>query len=106
MNTISNEKLLKGLAVVLVLGAIQTYQTLPYAYFQIMTWAVCTAAIVAAIEAYRSGNRATLWLFGVLAVVFNPIAPVYLSQYAWRIADIIAAIIFTGSFFQVKIGKS
>jgi hypothetical protein len=41
------------------------------------------------------------WIFGVLAVLFNPIAPVYLQRATWQIIDwatigvvVIAAIVF------------
>lgn len=72
------------------------YPNLPFAYFQLMNWAVVGASILIALHAR---NTSVVWLFLIVAVLFNPIAPIYLRADVWQIVDIIAIICLFGSFF-------
>ena len=89
---------LRLLAILLALGALAT---LPFVYYQLMNWVVMGAAILIARDAFKQHQEAIVWLFILLAVVFNPIAPLYLGQFAWKIADVIAALLLVASFFMV-----
>jgi hypothetical protein len=43
-----------------------------------------------------------IWLFGLIALLFNPIIPFYLSRQSWQISDVIIGIIFIVSTFIIK----
>lgn len=69
----------------------------PYGYYTFLRWAVCVAAIVVALVAWRSEAQWATWLFAGVAILFNPFAPVYLQRSTWRPIDIVCALAFLGS---------
>jgi hypothetical protein len=97
-----NYNWLKLLAIVLVVGAIQKFYSFPYVYYQLMNWIVVGAALMTVRQAYVNKKTFIVWLFTFVAIFFNPIAPLYLTDSAWQIADIIVAILFFILFFIVR----
>ena len=75
---------------------------LPFAYFQLMNWAVVGAAILVAM---RIHNAFVMWLFIIIAVVFNPLAPLFLRADIWQIADIVVVACFFVSLFLQGVRK-
>lgn len=75
---------------------------LPYAYYQILRWVVCISAIWTAFIA-RSANR-TGWTVAlvVIAILFNPIAPIHLERQTWAVVDVLTAILFVASLRSVR----
>jgi hypothetical protein len=65
----------------------------PYSYYTILRWAVCIIAAYGAFRAFDAGGRTWAWIFVVLAVLFNPIAPVYFARRTWNLLDALAAIV-------------
>lgn len=63
----------------------------PYAYYQILRDVVCIVAVILAIAAFNGKQHTWVWIMGIIAVVFNPLAPVYLSKGTWVLLDIVAA---------------
>lgn len=66
----------------------------PYGYYTFLRWAVTVAAIVVAATSWKSPSQWVAWPFVAIAILFNPIAPVYMSRQSWRPIDIISAIAF------------
>src|SRR3990167_2032110 len=100
MNTWIYDNWLKVIAIGLALGALAP---VPYfAYFQLMNWIVIGAALMTALQAYKQNSAWIAWLFALVAVIFNPVAPLYFSPDVWRIADVTVAVLFIVSFFLVK----
>ena len=91
---------LRLVAIIFVLGAL--YPHFPYAYYQFMDWVVAGAAVAGAFHAKRVGQELAMWVMVLIAVIFNPIAPLYLRADLWQIADILVAIIFAGSLFFLR----
>jgi hypothetical protein len=83
------------LAILLALGALASW---PFVYYQVLDWTVAGAALLIAKRAHQQGQVWMQWLFIAVAVLFNPLAPLYIRQDLWRIADIIVAILFFLSF--------
>ena len=110
MKTFLNNNWLKLAAIAMLLGALASsfsaLFTLPYAYYQLMNWAVAGSALMIVWQAYKSRKLCIMWLFALVAVVFNPITSIYLSAVAWQIADIIVAVLFVISFFLMKEKKN
>ena len=65
----------------------------PYAYFQILRIIVTVTSALNAYTAYKSKDTTWLWIMGIIAVFFNPIAPVYMQKESWITADLIAAVL-------------
>lgn len=79
----------------MLLLAIPTFW--PYGYFIILRWVVTGVALYLAYSAYEGGKMGWTWTMGIIAVLFNPIAPIYLTKDVWIAIDIIAALIFLSS---------
>lgn len=80
-----------AIAALMLLGALGSG---PYAYYTLLPWVTCSAAVIFALSGYSSGKVWAAWVFGFIAILFNPIAPVYLSRQVWQPIDIGAAILF------------
>ncbi|MBR3287255.1 MAG: hypothetical protein IKI72_05500 [Bacteroidales bacterium] len=73
---------------------------LPIGYYTILRVVVCIASALIAIAYYSRNERINFGtvLFGIIALIFNPIAPVYLrDKGVWTIIDIISAASFIGA---------
>ena len=86
-------------AALMLLGALTA---LPYVYYQLLNWVVLGAAVVTAYRAHNRKRETWMWIFIVIAVVFNPVAPLHLRPSDWRLADIVAALLFFVSLFMMR----
>lgn len=86
----------KLLAIAVLLGAMGSH---PYSYYQILRWVVCISAAYTAYLYIQHERTGLFWLFAAMAVLFNPIAPIYLDRDTWQLLDLGAAAIFIVSAF-------
>lgn len=65
---------------------------LPYGYYQFLRLVVCVCAVLIAIQV----KKTTVWfpIFLTVALLFNPIIPVYLTRDIWALIDIACALLF------------
>jgi len=75
----------------------------PYFYYQILRWVVGGVAGYSAYLAYKQGEEAWVWILGVTAIVFNPIAPFHLTREIWSVLNIIGAVIIFVSMRKMKV---
>lgn len=70
-----------------------------YGYYTFLRWAVCATAVwtvvcIARAEA-PSGLKGTLILIcTAIALLFNPLTPIYLERSTWAIWDTLVAVVF------------
>ncbi|OGX11804.1 MAG: hypothetical protein A2351_07190 [Omnitrophica bacterium RIFOXYB12_FULL_50_7] len=89
----------KRLRVALLVAALMlcfaVIPALPYIYFILLRWVVCAAAAYAAFKLKDrpslSGHFIPLW---IVAVLFNPLIPVYLTGLIWLMIDLACAVYF------------
>jgi hypothetical protein len=74
----------------------------PYGYYQLLKFVVCGAAGYIAFTAYSWKKIWAMWLFGFIAILFNPLIPIYLSREVWQPIDIICGILFVVVAFILK----
>jgi Na+/alanine symporter len=94
---------LSVLASALLVGALFSIEF--FVYYQLMNWVVVGASIMVAFRAKRDGKEWLMWLFALVAVVFNPLAPLYLRADVWQIADVVASLMFVVTFFLFKVSE-
>ena len=94
---IRNKNIASKISAVMLLIAIFP---LPYGYYTLLRWVVCLSAIFSAWVANELKKKSWLLLMTVIALLFNPIAPVHLDKGTWVIIDLIVAILF---FSSIKI---
>jgi len=66
----------------------------PYAYYTLLRWAICILAAIVAYRFYETKSTSWTVVFAVIAVLFNPIAPIILTKGIWVIIDLITAVLF------------
>jgi hypothetical protein len=69
----------------------------PYDFYTIMRWIVCGVSAYGAFTEFERKRSAWPWTFVIIAIAFNPIAPVRLSRETWAPIDVLVAGILIGS---------
>ncbi len=87
------------IAAIMLLGALAD---LPYGYYQLLRFAVCGVGLYLAYTAYQWQKMWAMWLFGFIALLFNPLIPIHLSKELWQPIDVICAILFIVVAFVLK----
>lgn len=75
---------------------------LPYGYYTFTRIVTCGAATLIAVVGFR--DRVIAWsiLMVLVAVLFNPLLPIYLNRATWFYLDLAAAIAFVAHLFMVR----
>lgn len=88
------------LATIMLLLAIPSIW--PYSYYQILRWVVTLVAGYNAYLAYESKQNNWVILLVAVAILFNPIAPIYFEKSTWVVLDIIASVVMFISINKIK----
>ena len=77
---------------------------LPYGYFTLLRFVVCAITAYLAYLAYEKNKDSLwVWIFGFLAVLFNPLIIIQLKRAQWTPIDLIVGIFLIVSIFLFKI---
>jgi len=79
------------LSIFMLFGAIVEW---PYGYYALLRWISCIAAILVTFQAFEKNINWAKVVFIIIAILFNPLTPIYLSRSTWIPLDIITAIFF------------
>ena len=70
-------------------------------FYTLLRWICCAVFVYSAVASFQIKRLLWLCIFGVLAVLFNPISPLGLDRNSWIVADgfsicamVVAAFIF------------
>lgn len=88
-----------AIAALMLLGALGYW---PYGYYQLLRFVVCGVSAYVAFMAYRRQRQWATWLFGFIAILFNPLAPIHLSRDIWQPIDLVCALLFAFVAFAIK----
>ena len=88
-----------GIAALMLFGALAPW---PYGYYQLLRFVTCGVAVYIAYMAYNWQKIWAVWLFGFIALLFNPLIPIHLSREIWQPIDVICAILFGAVAFVLK----
>ena len=61
--------------------------SLPYGYYVLLRWIVTAVGAYLSVSSWARGREGWAWVFGVTALMFNPILPVHLGRETWRLVD-------------------
>ena len=67
---------------------------MPYGYYTIVRLATTLVSVIYCIQYLSKDKVNTVYLFGFIAILFNPLIPIYLEKEIWVFIDIIAAGLF------------
>ena len=83
----------------LFLGAL----SLPSGYYDLLRWFIFGVALFATYSNFESGQTSWSIAFAVIALIFNPLVPLYLyDKFIWAVIDIGAGLAF---IFNARIIK-
>ena len=75
---------------------------LPIGYYTFLRLVVTAAAAYIAYQTYQKDKQSGwLWIFGLVALLFNPLIPIYLDKEIWMVIDLAAAVLFL--FYSRKV---
>ena len=86
-----DKKLLYIPAAVLFIGVFP----LPIGYYTLLRLVVTAAAAYIAYDTFQTDKQSGwIWVFGFVAILFNPLIPIYLDKELWMVIDFAVAILF------------
>ena len=85
------------LSIIMLFGAIAEW---PYGYYTFLRWITCITSILVVLQAFEKNINWAKVIFIIIAILFNPLAPIYLSRNIWIPLDIVTAILF---IFAIRI---
>lgn len=88
------------ISVVLLLLAIPAIW--PYGYYILLRWIITGSAIFLIWTASKLEKKFWIFLMVVVAILFNPIAPIHLDKQTWVVIDFMVAALFLVSIFKIK----
>jgi hypothetical protein len=97
---IRTKNILSTISLIILLLAIPPIW--PYAYYQILRWIITGSALFILYITYYLEKHTWIWIMAIIAILFNPIAPIYFSKETWVSIDLIASIIFLVSIFKIE----
>lgn len=101
---IKNKNIASIVAIILLILAILP-DAWPYGYYVFLRWAVTGTALFVLWAALDLNKITWVWIMGIVALLFNPIAPIYLDKETWVVIDFIVAGLFLASIFSIKNNK-
>lgn len=81
------------------MGALASW---PYAYYQVLRWVVLVAAVYALWVFFTEKRYGWALFFVAAAILFNPIAPIYMERESWQLYDVAAGVAFLASLAALK----
>ena len=75
----------------------------PYGFFTVLRFVVFGATAYVARMAYEEKKEGWVWVFGFIAMLFNPIIPIYLTRETWRVIDSFLVIILLLTILFLKL---
>lgn len=85
--------------ILLIAGIIPSWS---YTYYILLRWAIFFSAIITAYGFYNSKLTGWALVFGAIALLFNPIIPVYLTRQIWTPIDLVTAVLYFIAAFSTK----
>lgn len=85
--------------ILLILGILTFW---PYGYYILLRWIVCGAAVANAIGFSKSKLTGWVLVFASIALIFNPIFPVFMNKSSWVAIDFVAATLFFLAAYSIK----
>lgn len=76
---------------------------MPYGYYTLVRICICLYSGFLAYKSWKEKIDMWMWIFIVVAVLFNPIIPIYLDRGLWAMIDIATAIVFFISISRLNI---
>jgi uncharacterized membrane protein HdeD (DUF308 family) len=71
----------------------------PYDYYVFLRFIVCGVSAYSAFFSNRLKKPIWTWIFGILALLFNPVSKIHLHRQSWSIINLLAAALMVAAVF-------
>ena len=103
MEANKKKNIILGIATLFLFAAL--FDGWPYGFFTLLRFVVFTASTYVAWMAYEQQKEKWVWIFGFLAVLFNPFIVIHLNREIWIVIDLIVGVFMIVSVFVLKLGN-
>ncbi len=79
-----------GIAIVLIIAATTKQQ---YSFYIFVRWAVMATSLYFAYKTYEMKQIGLVIYFSIIAILFNPLKPIWFQKETWHIIDWIVAMV-------------
>ena len=76
---------------------------MPYGYYQLLRLVVAVAAAFLAVAAWQRGAHVAVIAFGLLVLIYNPIAPLHLKREIWQWVNLGTVAVFLGALAVLEV---
>lgn len=101
----SNKKKNIALLIATVFLLVALFDGWPYGFFTLLRFVVFASSAYIAWMAYEAQKEKWVWIFGFLAVLFNPFIVIHLDREVWSVIDLIVGVFMIFSLFALKLNK-
>jgi uncharacterized membrane protein YdcZ (DUF606 family) len=95
--------------IILLIAAVFLFLALingwPYGFFTLLRFVVFAISAYVAWMSYEAKKEKWVWIFGFLAVLFNPFIVIHLNREIWSFIDLIVGIFMIVSVFVLKLER-
>ena len=94
-----------GFTIARIIAAILLFLALdrhPYGYYTILRFVVCGVTAYGVYYALELQKKGWAWAFGIIAILFNPLIPIYLRKATWQFIDLAVAILLLISIWVLR----
>ena len=88
--------------VIAILMLLVAFADNPYGYYIFLRWIICPISLYCALTAHRQNSERWIWIFGVNALVYNPIISLHLGKSIWGLVNLVSIVFIFTSFFYLK----
>jgi hypothetical protein len=95
-NSVINQEKFMGFIITRIIAAILLFLALgrhPYGYYEILRLVVCGVTIYGVYFSAKLKKIGWVFTFGIIAILFNPLIPIYLRRGTWQFIDLAVAVL-------------
>ena len=92
MSLLDNRKLLTIINILAALLLLIGVLAMPYGYYTFLRLLVTVVAVINIYYSYQNKSYAALIIGIIIALLFNPVIPVYLQKDVWMVLDIFTSL--------------
>lgn len=78
----------------------------PYGYYIILRIVICAIFLHLVARAFKMEKDLWVWIFGVMAAIYNPIIRVHLTRDLWSVINVLTIIVLALSMRTLRILNS
>lgn len=74
----------------------------PYGYYILLRWVCCAVFAYLAVKADKYKKEDWVWIFGIMAAIYNPIFRIPLGREVWGVVNVATIVVTVVSIFRVR----